>query len=153
MIITFSVSNFRSIREEQTLDFSAGPSNLKSHNIINIDDKKIRLLRSIVLYGANASGKTNLIRAFFSFQRFILNSTDLKKGDPIPEAYYDPFLLDSNSKREPSSFKVEFIGNDNKKYTYETKFDKEKVVYEKLVVYESSQPSNLFIKKLLEYFN
>jgi AAA15 family ATPase/GTPase len=77
MIISFSVANYRSIKEEQTLDFTAGGSGAKNDNVIQLDN--LRLLKSIVLYGANASGKTNLIRAFFSFQFFVLNSIDLKR--------------------------------------------------------------------------
>jgi AAA15 family ATPase/GTPase len=147
MIISFSVSNFRSIRDEQTLEFTANSSNSKTDNLIHIDDKDIRLLKSIVIYGANAAGKTNLIRAFYAFRKFVLNSTDLKKGDPIPEAYYDPFLLDEKSGNLPTTFKVAFIGVDSKKYVYETKYKRDHVEFEKLVVYDSTQPSTLFLRE------
>lgn len=144
MIIRFSVANYRSIKEEQTLDFTASGSGAKSDNLIQHGN--LTLLKSLVLYGANASGKTNIIRAFFSFQRFILNSIDLKKGDSIPDFFYDPFLLDKTSRSNPTVFKIEFIGNDNKRYAYEIHFNKERVLHEHLIVYETAQPSNLFLR-------
>lgn len=160
MIISFSVSNFRSIKEEQTLDFIAKSSNLKTNNINYIEEKKLRILKSIVLYGANAAGKSNLIRAFFTFRRFLLNSTDLKKGDPISEKYYDPFLLDTNCRKASTTFKIVFIANDNKKYSYQVEFNYDTVISEALIVYESSQPANLFTRengqefvKLYDKFN
>lgn len=146
MLISFSVKNFRSIKDEQVLDFTAGSSKTKSQNTIRVDDR-LNLLKSIVIYGANASGKTNLIRAFFAFRQFVLNSTDLKKGDLIPDKYYDPFLLNKNSQNEPTVFKVEFIGTDSKKYVYETRYNRERVLYENLRVYETAQDSNLFLRE------
>lgn len=145
MIISFSVANYRSIKEEQTLDFTAGGSGAKNDNVIQLDN--LRLLKSIVLYGANASGKTNLIRAFFSFQFFVLNSIDLKKGDPIPDFYYDPYLLDKTSKNLPTIFKIEFIANDKKRYFYEIRFNRDRIEYENLSVYESSKASYLFLRE------
>ena len=145
MIIRFSVTNFRSIYEEQTLDFEATASNNKSDNLVEQGD--LRLLKSVVIYGANASGKSNLLRAFNSLRAFIVNSIDLKKGDRISERFYDPFLLKKGSSEEPTKFKVEFIGYDERRYIYETHFDRVKVIYECLIVYETSQPSTLFLRE------
>lgn len=148
MLIEFSVSNFRSIRKEQTLNLQAVKTNAKKDNVIRIKDagadKDFNLLKSILIYGGNASGKSNLIRAFFTFRQFILDSTDIKKGDPISERFYDPYLLDESSAKEPTSFKVTFIGRDMKRYIYQVKFDNESVLEEKLEVYNSIQPSVLF---------
>lgn len=146
MILTFSITNFRSIDSTQTLDFQASSSTKLSGNIIDVKaNKEYRLLKSIGVYGANASGKSNIVRALFNFRRFILESTDLKKGDKIRE--YQPFLLNQDSAKSPTIFKIEFIADDNIKYIYEVKFNSSEVLFERLDSYQSTQPNNLFIRE------
>ncbi len=144
MIIDFSVSNFRSIRNEQSISFEANGSNSKQDNLIIDAEKKQRLLKSILIYGANASGKTNFIRALFTLRNFILNSTDYKKGDEISGKHYDPFIFNTISENSPALFKITFIARDKKLYKYEVKYDRKNVIEEKLIVYETNQPSTLF---------
>ena len=72
MLVEFSVSNFKSIKEKQTLSLIADESNVKSDNVFTpMEGDEIRLLKSAVIYGANASGKSNIIQAFSTFFQFI----------------------------------------------------------------------------------
>jgi AAA15 family ATPase/GTPase len=79
MLVEFRVTNFRSICEEQCLNFAA--SSDKQHRETHCLDTGrpgvSRLLRSAVIYGANASGKSNLIFALMTMQQLVLNSTRL----------------------------------------------------------------------------
>jgi hypothetical protein len=67
MLIEFSVSNFRSIKEEQTLSMIADSSTRKNDNtFVPIEGNKLRLLESAAIYGANASGKSNILKALYT---------------------------------------------------------------------------------------
>ncbi len=104
----------------------------------------LQLLKSAVIYGPNASGKTNVIRAFYSFCRFIVNSTDLKLGDPIE--FYEAFKLDKACIGAPTHFKASFLGNDHIKYQYAISFNEKSVLTEVLSYYPESAEINLFAR-------
>jgi AAA15 family ATPase/GTPase len=150
MIVNFSFKNYRSVKEEQVFSMEATSSKLKENNILYPIkyNKHLRLLKTAVLYGANASGKSNLIRFIFTMRNFILNSIDLKTGDSILEKeYYDPYLLDGKSKNQPTEFSIDFISPTQKKHRYIVKFNKSEVIYEYLGVYETSWISKIFERK------
>lgn len=144
MLIEFSVENFRSIRDKQTLSMEAfGSKFLSDSNTFEVElagGKSIRLLRSAVIYGANASGKSNLIRAFYNFW-YLLTGT-FKSGKGID--CYEPFKLDLSSKTKPTYFKILFIGKNAVKYGYEIAYGAEEITFEKLVYYPNGQPATLF---------
>jgi len=124
MLIRFSVENFLSFQKEQTLNLTA-VSTCKERiedNVFSVSGKK--LLKSAVIYGANASGKSNLIKAMNFFKLFILKSTDLEGN-----INFNPFLFDSVSKNAPSKFEIEFF-LDEKIYRYGFHVTKEKTVRE-----------------------
>ena len=148
MIVNFSFKNYRSIKDEQVFSLEGTSSKLKDNNTFFPTEKKsTKLLKSAVLYGANASGKSNLIRLMWTMRRFILNSIDLKTGDLISEQYYDPFLLDENSKNQPTQFSIDFFAFNKKKHRYTVKFNKSEIIYEYLGIYESSWISKIFERK------
>ena len=145
MLIEFSVSNFRSIKEEQTLTMIADSGKLKLENtFMPEDNNKLKLLKSSVIYGANASGKTNIIKAFSALNAFILSSSKLDIDDPI--FCYDPFAFDESYRTAPSHFKIIFLGTDNIKYDYDISFDRKKVISEILNFYPKGRKANLFIR-------
>lgn len=155
MIVNFSFKNYRSVKEEQVFSMEATSSKLKENNILYPIkyNKHLRLLKTAVLYGANASGKSNLIRFIFTMRNFILNSIDLKTGDSISEKeYYDPYLLDGKSKNQPTEFSIDFISPTQKKHRYIVKFNKSEVIYEYLGVYETSWISKIFERKEFNEF-
>ena len=117
MIVDFSVKNFRSIKELQTLSFVT--SGLKSaekfsgvdiNNITNIDDTQ--LFKTIGIYGANASGKSNIIKALVYFIKTITNEPSSESN---MSSLCDPFLFQDND--EDSFFQITLI-IDNKKFRY-----------------------------------
>jgi len=149
MIVDLTCKNFRSIKAEQIFSLEASSSSLKPSNIFTPteDNENLRLIKSAVIYGSNASGKSNLIRLMWTMRNFILKSTELKVGDPIPKKYYDPFLLDTISKYAPIEFKIDFIAIDKKRHRYILKFNQEQVLHEYLGVYNSIQISKIFERK------
>ena len=111
MLIEFSVTNYRSISERQTLNLAASEaySELKTTNTV-ADDFEAgapKLLRSVALYGSNASGKTTLIRALDFMQNCVLDSAkESQAGDPIDTV---PFKLTEKTRGSPSDFEVTFV--------------------------------------------
>jgi uncharacterized protein len=103
MLIEFRVNNYRSIKNDLTLSFQAGTDKSKPENLI--ERGKYRLLKSIVLYGANASGKSNVLKALEVMQQFVvLSATKMNMGDPISDIV--PYRLDSQSAKAPTTFEV-----------------------------------------------
>ena len=148
MILEFEVENYRSIKDKQVFSMVAESSKSKPDNVFEhrlASGDTVRLLKAAVIYGANASGKSNLLRAFFNFRLFIV--AKLSINDPI--TFYDPFLFDKTSKNNPSRFCLTFIGEGNYKYRYAIAFNNEEVFQESLDYYPKGKAQNLF-KRLPE---
>ncbi len=106
MLVEFKVANFRSFREQQTLSLVASKD--KSHTDNLIECEKFKLLKAAGIYGANASGKSNLLDALKVMEQFVLTSaTRMSLGDSIPGIV--PFRLDRTSHEKPSSFDIVII--------------------------------------------
>ena len=143
MILEFEVENYRSIKDKQVFSMVAESSKSKPDNVFEhqlASGETIRLLKAAVIYGANASGKSNLLKAFDTFRRFIL--AKLSINDSIE--FYDPFLFDTTSKNKPTHFNLTFIGEGNYKYRYAIAFNNEEVFTENLDYYPKGKPQNLF---------
>lgn len=137
MIINFSIENFGSIKDKQTLSFEADKSNhLEDYYIIPIND--LRLLKLGLIYGANASGKTTILNAL-EFLRDIVLEPESKKNEQFA---FNPFLFDNVSRRQNSVLSIEFIQN-NKKYYYEVEFNQNAIVNEVLNHYNPTK-ANVF---------
>ncbi len=106
MLISFSVSNFRSIGAEQTLNLVAS-NKIADHanHLVPIDATEKSVVRAAVIYGANAAGKSNLVRAMASAQAMIKAS---EGRVPIIE----PFRFNSELTGKPTSFEFRFLIND-----------------------------------------
>ena len=105
MIIAFSVQNFKSIRDLQTLTFEARPDDhLAWSNLIQ--DGKLRLVKTAAIYGPNASGKSNVFEAMGWFRNFVISSS--KEGQVGDSIAVQPFLLSSETENAPTHFEVEF---------------------------------------------
>jgi len=102
MLVEFRVGNYRSFRKEQTLSLVASKDTELRKNCI--DKGKLRLLKATSIYGPNASGKSNLIKAFYTMQRIV--GEPAKPGEKLPVT---PFKLDEKYSKEPSSFEVTFF--------------------------------------------
>lgn len=148
MIIDFSVSNFRSIKEKQTLSlFAEGASKHLPGNIAYPAGKKIGVLRTAGIYGANASGKSNWLLAFKALKYLVLTSGENKDGDLID--CYEPYLLSESTQTAPVSFEIEFSLNQNR-YVYEISFNEKEIITESLNYFPGKQPANIFQKKEMQ---
>lgn len=148
MLVQFSVGNFYSIKETQTMSMISANS-LKEHqeNIIQTD--KYNLLKSAVIYGANASGKSTVIRALSFFKWLIINSaTEMTIDDQIK---IEPFRLSTATINKPSYFEI-IILNKGVKYRYGYEILNSEVVSEWLYQTKKTREQLLFIrnKKLVE---
>ena len=136
MIINFSVQNFGSIKEKQTLSFEATKSNdLEDYYIIN-SENNIRLLKLALIYGANASGKTTVLKALNYFRELVLEPEE-KKTDTLN---FNPFLFDKNSLKNSTLFSLDFIQN-NIRYSYEIEYCKKAVLSEELNFHDPNKAS------------
>lgn len=107
MLIQFSAQNYRSFREEQTLSLVAGKDVAHQDSLIECG-KKLRLSKVASIYGANASGKSNLVKAMSAMRRFVLfSATQMNLGDSIESI--SPFRLDVSTAREPSRFEITLL--------------------------------------------
>ncbi|MDY6394650.1 MAG: ATP-binding protein [Bacteroidales bacterium] len=112
MLLEISVENFRSIKEMQTLSFEATKdTHLEDYYVVLIDE--YRVLRAVSILGANASGKSNILKVFPLLRRLVLTSPS-SKSDMIK---FDPFVLDAEWKNRDSIIDVIFLC-DERKYQY-----------------------------------
>lgn len=132
MIIDYSISNYRSFRETQTLSFEATKStHLEDYFVVKRG--KYRILKIATIIGANASGKSNMLRALYMLPELLLKPCQ----DKTSRIEYDKFALDVECKNMPSRMSVNFIVGEAR-YYYEVEFDN-KVVYSELL---KCQPFN-----------
>ena len=112
MLIRFSFKNFKSFKNETLLDMEA--TSLKEHDYNLVKTDQIHLLKVAAIYGANASGKTNVLQAFEYMKKRILVSDDSKKNSAIDEDNIYSFMINN----EPISMEVEILAKNNKIYKY-----------------------------------
>jgi len=137
MLVRFSVQNFGSIKDKQTLSFEADKSkHLEDYYVIETNG--LRLLKLGLIYGANASGKTTILKALDFLRTLIL----YPKPQKTETFYFEPFLFDENTPNENSIFEIEFIQN-GVCYLYEIELNKEAIVREELFSYNPKK-SNIF---------
>jgi AAA15 family ATPase/GTPase len=155
MIQEFSIENTYSIKTRQTISFEATDDTEDIH-CINAAEKK--LLKLAAIYGANASGKSNIIKAFDFYIDFILNSfSSLKPHASIP---FMPFMFDEETSLAPGNFEIVFFiqyppNYGDIQYIYNIALDKERVHRESLKSCISGKETLLFeriwINKDYEY--
>lgn len=139
MIQELKIKNYLSFKDEVVFNFEASNDKFADEcQVIKINDNT-RLLRFAVIYGYNASGKTNLLKAFDFLRKFWFNYSD----DMDEETNTIPFKLDNKRPSEPSRFELVFYVNEVK-YSYILELDQKQVYFEKLSYYRSTQPVMLF---------
>jgi len=144
MLIEFSVTNYRSIREKQTLSMAASKyyGELKDQNCFNSGIPGLpQLVRSAVIYGPNASGKSNLLVGLSVMQDLVRSSAkEIQAGEKL-DIY--PFQLDRASKDKESEFEVLFIEG-GVRYQYGFALNKTRVMREWLIAYPGRRPQRWF---------
>ncbi len=137
MIINFNIKNFGSIKNKQTLSFEAEKSaHLEDFYISKI--KNLRLLKVALIYGANASGKTTLLKALDFLRDLVLGPVE-KKTDTFD---FEPFLFDDKTPYENSVLSIEFFQNEIR-YFYEVEFNQEAIVKE-VLKFSNPKRANVF---------
>lgn len=143
MLVEFRVKNFRSLRDEQVLSLVASTDKtLLDSNTLETSIKAApRLLCSAAIYGANAGGKSTVIRALQYMRGVVLESAALMQ--PGQTFAVQPFRLDNSSTDEPTEFEVTFI-LDGVRYQYGFSMTQSHIVSEYLLVYKASKPQRWF---------
>ena len=148
MIIEFSVENYRSFHGLQTLSLVCGSvRELPENHTVPANEPSLKILKSAVIYGANGSGKSNLVRAMNGFFNFILDSTDLKYEQPIFHSVADPFRLHPGSTELPTTFSIEFIALCGIRHIYSVSLDSSRIIREKLVFFPKKQEALLYSRE------
>ena len=139
MISEFRVENYLSFREEQILSFE--PSSDKEYESQYCVEVKegVKVLKLGLVYGANASGKTNLLKSLEFLRRFILQ----QKKDKTEPTGSVPFQFDDSYSNKPSSFELTFYLNQIK-YVYSVVLNEKRVLEENLIYYPGIQPAVFF---------
>jgi AAA15 family ATPase/GTPase len=146
LIENFSFGNFRSFKDIQSLNMNAANivsenEDIDKNNVIRSDSFD-SILKSKAIYGANASGKSNIVKAFYLFRTIIKNSV---KEDRIL-SLVENFKLSTYSKNEPTFFQLIFIINE-KSYRYGFEITQQKVANEWLFIIEKGEETPLFIRE------
>lgn len=124
MLIRFSFKNFKSFKNENCLDMEA--TSLKEHEYNVAKTENGEYLKVSAIYGANASGKTNVLQAFDYMKKRILVSDDSKKNSPIDEESIYSFMINN----APIALEVEILAKNNKIYKYGFEVLKDTIISE-----------------------
>ncbi|MEO1433539.1 MAG: ATP-binding protein [Cyanobacteria bacterium J06633_8] len=147
MLIEFSVENYRSIQERQTLSMVASDDEamLDSNTFPTPNSKdELRLITSAVIYGANASGKSNLLRAIQTLRRLVVDSASkMQVGTKLP---IESFRLNSKYKNQPTKFEIIFIHQDIR-FEYGVVLNRQRVYEEWLIAYPNERSQKWFSRE------
>ncbi len=139
MILEITIENFLSIKDKITFSLDSSGSKKLKENLIKLDNKN-RLLKSAVIYGANASGKSNLIKSIFFIWSMVKNSHNFNIGTKIPRS---SFKLSKEYSKKPSKFEILFI-HEGTKYEYGFSCDNEKFIEEYLFYWPQGRRALVF---------
>lgn len=147
MLLSFKVKNFRSIKDEITLDLRATSDKTMKSDIV-FESAKESLLKSVAIYGPNASGKSNLLKSFFVFRMMVLES--LLRNNLATDLPSEYFKLSLETENKPSSFEISFL-LDGEVFNYGFEMDKKKIHKEWLK--QEKGKKNLFIREGQDFKN
>jgi AAA15 family ATPase/GTPase len=148
MLIEFTFSNFRSFKDPTTLSLLAAniksdPKSVDENNLIHVS-KDLDLLTSAVVFGANASGKSNLVRALGFMCNLVLNSSrESREDEPIDVEH---FRLSTQTEGQPARFEVIFLIK-KQKYRYGFEVTRKRVVSEWLFSTPTTREAKLFTRE------
>ncbi len=143
MIQELRIKNCLSFKDEVVFSFEATKdTNNEEPHVVTVAPG-VRLLRFALVYGANASGKSNLLLAFDFLHEFWF---EIQK-DITAKTGIIPFKLEKDSPTQPTEFSLKFYVGETK-YWYQLKLDEKKVIEEKLSYYSTVQPTLLFERSL-----
>ena len=142
MLVEFTVGNFLSFKNRRTLSLNA--TAVKEYADTNlIVTEKQNFLKGAVIYGANASGKSNLIKAMSTMRRLVLKTFEQSSTAPLAVT---PFLLNTGNEHQPSFFEMLFL-IDSVRYRYGFEIDNSSVKSEWLFEAKKQTEKPLFIRE------
>jgi AAA15 family ATPase/GTPase len=147
MLLEFRVKNFRSLRDEQVFSLVASNDKaLQELNTMSSNAKSApsRILRSAVIYGPNAGGKSNLVKALQYMRGVVVESASVIQ--PGQTFNIQPFRLDTESITQPTEFEITFV-LDGVRYQYAFTLSTDRVIEEYLLVYKAFKPQQWFARK------
>ncbi|GJM34789.1 MAG: transporter [Saprospiraceae bacterium] len=142
MLVEFSVRNFRSFLDHQSLSLKATRITEYSENTFENNLLSQRLLKTIAVYGANSSGKSNLLRAMGMMKSILFTNFQQRSNERIS---FDPFLLNDNSKSESTHFEVLFTTK-NHVFRYGFEFNSKAFLQEWLFDHTDNKEIPLFVR-------
>lgn len=143
MLQELKFKNYKSFKDEVSLSFEATEdTSFEDHQVVEVEPG-VRLLRFAMVYGPNASGKSNLLDAIDFLRRFFFT----KANDNSDSTGSVPFKLDAATTGEPSEFTLTFYAGGTK-YCYQLRLTQHQVLSEQLHYYESSVATMLFDREL-----
>jgi AAA15 family ATPase/GTPase len=143
MLIQFTVKNYRSIKDEQSLSLVKGKGNeLTATNCFAPEaPATVSLLRSAAVYGPNAAGKSNLMKALLAMKTLVMMSASrIQPGESLDVT---PFLLDEQTSSEASEFEATFVA-EGVRYQYGFSATSQRVTEEWLLAFPSGRPQRWF---------
>ncbi|HAA14170.1 MAG TPA: ATP-binding protein [Cytophagales bacterium] len=142
MLLNFSVENFGPIKERQTLSMEADKSDHLEEHYVMTTETGHRVLKLALIYGANASGKTTILKAIDQLRKLV-NSDQTYRDNTLD---YNPFLFARLNKTKPTRFAVDFI-HEEVRYSYIISYNEDAIIEESLF-YFSPNRSKVFYRKL-----
>ncbi len=145
MLIEFSIGNYRSFKDKVTFSMVAAnivakEKELDDNNVFAVDDD-LKLLKSAAIYGANASGKSNIAKALSFMKWFMINSS--KETQSTEKIGVEPFELSTETEAQPSFFEIVFL-LDATKYRYGFEANQKRIISEWLSYVPNTRKTPLF---------
>lgn len=148
MILSIGVENFRSIKTEMRVSFIT-EKRLKEPDLIEnvFVASNNEILKSLLIYGRNASGKSNLLEALRVLKHLVVNSDGFKHDVDISS--YEPFKFDTACTDQPVKFELDFVSIESKnRYKYTMAFTEKAIVFEGLYFYPAGVKAKLYERNL-----
>lgn len=148
MLVEFSVVNFKSIKDRQTLSLVASgrqeEADVQLFSVPSSTKSGLKLLPSAALYGPNAAGKSNFLLALHAMRKFVVNADKQRSAEsPLPA---QPFKLDSSTRNAPTEFEVIFFIHGTR-YEYAFSTTEERIVEERLSAYPQNRAQRWFARQ------
>lgn len=140
MLLQFAVENYLSIKDEVMLNMAASSDKMLHENLLEYGNRK-SYLRTVGIYGANASGKSNLIKALMTAVMMVRKSNNRMINETLNEIV--PFKFDETAVEKPSVFKFIFVV-DGVKYYYAFSATRKAIIDECLYWYKTAKPTTVF---------
>lgn len=147
MLLEFSITNFLSFKEKNTFSMIASKDKEHDDNYVSVGNDNI--LKSTAIYGANASGKSNLFKIIALISSMIMRSNIYSPNVKLPII---PFKLDKETVNSPSEFEIKFLV-DSIRYIYGFKADSDNIYEESLFYYPNGRPVKIFERKNIDEYS